>query len=275
MLKKSKLFFVYALIAVLASLFTLSGCSKIRDLDAIKKSGEIVMYTNAEFPPYEYIGASGKPEGLDVDIAGEIAKDIGCTLRIINASFDGFSLALQNGQADMGVSAISITTDRKETLDFSLPYVVTIQYILVMADNNSVSTIDDLAGKKIAVQLGTTGDFLISEQIDGGVLQDTGAQIVQYKSLQEAVLALKKGDLGAVVSDEGPIKNLAAQNNDTICFKAALASGSIDEEPYGIAVHKGNKELLSAINNTLNKLIASGFVESKRSYHADQSISKD
>jgi polar amino acid transport system substrate-binding protein len=272
MSNKLKLFFLGSFVFSLMVLTVFSGCKKDRDLDAIKKSGEIVMYTNAEFPPYEYIGASGKPEGLDIDIANEIAKDLGCNLRIINASFDGFPLALQNSQADMGVSAISITADRQETLDFSIPYVVTIQYVLRLADDNSIYKIEDLAGKKIAVQLGTTGDFFISDEIENGVLKDTGAKVVQYKSLQEAVLALKKGDLAAVVSDEGPIKNLAAQNTDTVCFKAELASGTIDEEPYGIAVIKGNKALLNAINGTLNRLIASGFIENQRAYHAEQSI---
>jgi polar amino acid transport system substrate-binding protein len=255
----------------LGALVLFSGCQKKRDLDAIKKSGTIVMYTNAEFPPYEYRGASGKPEGLDVDIANEIAKDMGVKLKITDASFDGFSLALKNGQADMAVSAISITDERKETLDFSTPYVETVQYILRLAQDNAIRTVDDLSGRKIAVQLGTTGDFFVESQINEGVLKDTGAALVQYNSLQEAVLALKKGDLGAVVSDEGPIKNLASQNPDTVCFKAELKSGDLDEEMYGIAVVKGNSDLLNQINKTLARLISSGFIEKQQTFHAEES----
>ncbi|GMO43210.1 MAG: basic amino acid ABC transporter substrate-binding protein [Termitinemataceae bacterium] len=250
-----------------------AGCGKSgRDLAAIKKSGEIVMYTNAEYPPYEYVGEKSQPQGIDIDIANEIAADIGCKLKIINASFDGFSLALQNGQADMGVSAISITPERQETLDFSAPYIVTIQYILRLQTNDSINTIEDFAGKKVGVQLGTTGDFLIENQIADGVLKGTGAKDVQYKTLQEAILALKKGDLDAIVSDEGPLRNLAAENPDTVCFKASLATGELDEEFYGVAVKKGNTDLLNAINQTLVRLISSGFIEERGAYHKEQSV---
>jgi polar amino acid transport system substrate-binding protein len=267
--------FTVAVTTLLLCAIAISGCAKKeRDLAQIQKSGEIIMYTNAEFPPYEYIGDDSQPQGIDVDIANAIAKELGVKLRIINASFDGFSLALQNGQADMGVSAISITAERQETLDFSIPYVNTIQYILRLANNNSINTIDDLAGKKTGVQLGTTGDFLISDQISSGVLQGTEAKVMQYKNLTEAVLALKKGDIQAVVSDEGPIKNLAAENSDTVCFTAALNSGALDDESYGIAVKKGNSALLGKINGVLSGLIASGFVAERGAYHFDKSITK-
>jgi polar amino acid transport system substrate-binding protein len=260
------------LLLLVGAVLLCAGCEKYRTLDVIKKKGELVMFTNANFPPYEYVGDAGKPDGLDIDIGNEIAKDIGVSLRIINADFDGFSIALQNGQADMAISAISITEERKESLDFSEPYVVTIQYILKNeGDTRQINTLNDLAGQKIGVQLGTTGDFLISEAIDQGPLTGTGAAVVQYKSLQEAVMALKKGDLAAIVSDEGPIKNLVGVNPGLVCFSARYDDGPLPEEAYGIAVAKGNRDLLVAINRTLDRLIESGFVRDQRAYHEAQS----
>ncbi|GMO53323.1 MAG: transporter substrate-binding domain-containing protein [Termitinemataceae bacterium] len=270
---KNKILFL-ALSFLLCALVLGACAKKERDLSEIKKSGEIVMFTNAEFPPYEYIGDNSQPAGIDVDIANEIAKEIGVKLRIINASFDGFSLALQNAQADMAISAISITPERQETLDFSIPYVNTIQYILRFENDESINTIDDLAGKKAGVQLGTTGDFLLSDQIADGVLKGSGAQVMQYKSLQEALLALKKGDIAAIVSDEGPIKNLKAENPQTVCFQGKLANGSLEDEYYGIAVKKGNTDLINKINEVLANLITSGFVGERGAYHTEKSINQ-
>ncbi|MDR2842493.1 MAG: transporter substrate-binding domain-containing protein [Spirochaetaceae bacterium] len=250
-----------------------AGCSRVRSLEKIKKSGTVVMYTNASWPPYEYIGENSRPEGIDIDIGKAIAEELGCELRITDALFDGFSLALQNGQADMAISAISINPERQETLDFSIPYVVTVQAILTgrALDSEEPLTLDDFAGGKIGVQLGTTGDFLVSKQIENGVLKGTNTQVVQFKNLQEAVLSMKKGDLVAVVGDREPIYNLQTANNTLNAIKLALKNETIEEESYGIAVAKGNKELLDVINKTLAHLLESGAIEQSRIYHTENS----
>jgi polar amino acid transport system substrate-binding protein len=253
-------------------LTVLGACAKKgNDLAAIKERGEIVLFTDARWAPYEYIGVGGKEEGVDIDLAKAIADDIGVKLRIINADFDGFSLAIQNGQADFALAAITITEERAETLDFSIPYANSTQYILKVEDNTAIQTLNDLAGLKIGVHLGTTGDFLVSEQINEGVLIGTGAEVVQFKSLQEAVLALKKGDLGAVVCDESLAKNLATVNAGTNFVEAKFADGSINLEEYGAAVKKGNKSLLDAINTTLQQQIASGAIDQSLAFHSENS----
>jgi polar amino acid transport system substrate-binding protein len=250
-----------SLLVLGAALFSLAGCGKkYKDLNAIQKKGEIVMFTDARWAPFEYIGEGGKEEGVDIDIARAIAEDLGVRLRIINADFDGFSLAVQNGQADMAIAAITITEERTESLDFSIPYTNSCQYILKQEGNTGLRSLNDLAGLKAGVHLGTTGDFLVSEQITDGVLTGTGAEVVQYKSLQEASLALMKGDLGAVVCDDLLAKNLAAVNPGLTCFEARFADGSIEEEFYGIAVAKGNTTLMEAVNASLKKQLANGSI---------------
>jgi polar amino acid transport system substrate-binding protein len=250
------------------ALLVLSGCGKkYRDLAAIQKKGELVMFTDARWAPFEYIGEGGREEGVDIDIARAVAADLGVSLRIVNADFDGFSLAIQNGQADMAVAAITITEERAETLDFSIPYTNSCQYILKQESNVSLRSLNDLAGLRVGVHLGTTGDFLISEQITAGVLTGTGAEVVQYKSLQEASLALMKGDLGAVVCDDLLAKNLASVNRGLTCFEARFADGTIEEEFYGIAVAKGNATLLAAVNASLEKQLAAGAIARSLDYH--------
>jgi polar amino acid transport system substrate-binding protein len=267
-MKRVNGFGVIALTGCLALLMVLTGCGKkYRDLAAIQKKGELVMFTDARWAPFEYIGEGGKEEGVDIDLGRAIAQDLGVSLRIINADFDGFSLALQNGQADIAIAALTITEERKESLDFSDPYTNSCQYILKQESNTAHRSLNDLAGLRVGVHLGTTGDFLVSNQINDGVLTGTGAEVVQYKSLQEASLALMKGDLGAVVCDDLWAKNLAAVGKNLTCFEARFADGTIEEEFYGIALAKGNATLLTAINGSLRKLLAADAINKSLEYH--------
>ncbi|MDR2663459.1 MAG: transporter substrate-binding domain-containing protein [Treponema sp.] len=269
---KGKTIFVRIAVPALVLGLLLTGCGKkYRDLDTIKKKGELVMFTDARWAPFEYIGEESREAGVDIDLGQAIADELGVKLKIINADFDGFSLAVQNGQADMAIAAITITEERRETLDFSDPYTNSCQYILKHESDTALSSLNDLAGYKVGVHLGTTGDFLISSQITDGVLTGTGAEVVQYKSLQEASLALMKGDLGAIVCDDLLAKNLAVVNRGLTCFEARFADGSIEEEFYGVAVAKGNASLLEAINGAIKKLLAQDFVNKRLEYHIPRS----
>ncbi|MFP3042591.1 transporter substrate-binding domain-containing protein [Treponema primitia] len=264
--------FSLGVLVCLGLLIVLTGCGKkYRDLAAIQKKGELVMFTDARWAPFEYIGEGGKEEGVDIDLGQAIAKDLGVKLRIINADFDGFSLAIQNGQADIAIAALTITAERKESLDFSDPYTNSCQYILKQETSTFIRSLDDLRGLKVGVHLGTTGDFLVSGQITDGVLTGTGAEVVQYKSLQEASLALMKGDLGAVVCDDLWAKNLAAVNKGLTCFEARFADGSIEEEFYGVAMAKGNTTLVQAVNASLKKLLAADAINKSLDYHIPRS----
>jgi polar amino acid transport system substrate-binding protein len=256
-----------ALAALVGTAFTLVACSDGNTLSAIKKRGVIKMYTDPNWPPFEYIGKSGQIEGVEVDIANAIAGDIGVKLEIINAAFDGFPIALQKGQADMGLSGITITEERSETLDFSQPIANVVQYILKPAANTAINNLNDLAGLKIGVQVGTTGDIWVDDNIREGVLKGTGAELRQFKSVQEAILSMKKGDIGAIVCDSPIADNLAVVNPEFDTVSAARTDGSIENEEIGIAVKKDNAALLEAINISLQKFKVSGGLDRSFQYH--------
>jgi polar amino acid transport system substrate-binding protein len=205
---------------------------------------ELVMATNAEFPPYEFYDGDNVV-GIDVEIAQAIANKIGRTLRIDDIAFDSIIPAVQGGKADMGVAGMTVTKDRLQNVDFSDTYITASQVIIVKKDNTDIKTPDDLKGKTIGVQLGTTGD-IYAEDIEGATLE-------RYNKGFEAVQALQQGKIDAVIIDDQPAKVFASQNNDVTVIDEPFT-----KEDYAIAVKKGNSELLSQINAAIKELKDSG-----------------
>ena len=253
------------------SLTMLTGCGeKYRSIDKIKESGELIMTTNATFPPFEYAGEGGQVEGVDADIAAAIAEKLGVKVKIDNVEFKSALAAVANGQADIGVAGITITEERKAQMDFSEPYATSVQYIIVKDDNDSVKTIEDLAGMKIGVQMSTTGDIIANDEINGyegddgkkvkGVLEGTGAEVVAYKSALLAAMDLGS-QVDAVIIDKLPAENIVATNEGLKCFELVYADGSNTEEEYAVAVTKGNEELLKVVNEVIAELQESGKIE--------------
>ncbi len=250
----------------------LSGCSNAvskQSVDAIKKAGKITMATNAEFPPFEYL-ENDKVVGVDADIAAEIAKDLGVELEIVDGKFDAVIPSVQSGKASFGAAGMTVTEDRAKKVDFSVKYITSTQYIIVPKDSD-VKTIEDLAGKRIGVQLGTTGDFIITDEVEGykdkdgnpvkGVLQDTGATITRANNAIDATQDMVNGKLDAVVIDKLPAENIVATQATTKTFELVYSDGSNTEEQYAIAVAKGNETLLEAINKTLQRLMDEGKID--------------
>ena len=250
----------------------LSGCSNAvskQSVDAIKKAGKITMATNAEFPPFEYL-ENDKVVGVDADIAAEIAKDLGVELEIVDGKFDAVIPSVQSGKASFGAAGMTVTEDRAKKVDFSVKYNTSTQYIIVPKDSD-VKTIEDLAGKRIGVQLGTTGDFIITDEVEGykdkdgnpvkGVLQDTGATITRANNAIDATQDMVNGKLDAVVIDKLPAENIVATQATTKTFELVYSDGSNTEEQYAIAVAKGNETLLEAINKTLQRLMDEGKID--------------
>ena len=256
-------------LAMLTALLAGCGGSKGKTVEDIKKAGKLVMGTDAAWAPFEYIAGSDTPVGSDIDLAQAIADQWGVELEIINAAFDTLPQYLDNGTVDIVIAAMTITEERKEQMAFSDPYTVSVQYIIVKEEDNSVQTIEDLAGKKTAVHLGTTGDILVSDEISSGCLKDTGAQVVQYKNLTEGCLALQNGSVDAVVLDILPAQNFCAVNQGLKCFEAVYRDGSSTKEEYGIAVNKANPELLTAINEVIKPLVEDGSIEASIQKHKE------
>ena len=262
---------VWTMTAAMAAA-ALTGCkaeSKGKTVEDIKKAGKLVMATDAAWAPFEYIADSETPVGADIDLAQAIADEWGVELEIINAAFDTLPQYLDNGKADMILAAMTVTEERQEQMAFTNPYTVSAQYVIVPESDETVKTIEDLAGKKVAVHLGTTGDFLVSDEIANGCLAGTGASVVQYKNLTEGCLALQKGDVDAVMLDLLPAQNFCAVNEGLKCFEAVYADGSSTKEEYAIAVKKTNTELVEAVNQVIQPMIENGSIEASIEKHKE------
>ncbi len=217
----------------------------------------LVMYTNAEFAPFEYFEGE-KIAGVDVDIAQEISKDSGKKIDVEHIDFDSLIPALVTGKADLVAAGMTITPEREEEVDFSIPYVESIQNIIYKKDAEYKS-LEDLKGKKIGVQMGTTGDIGLSDAInlDDGSLHGSGAEVKPYASALEASQDLLTGRIDAVVVDKLTAEEIVKNNTEEL---GTVKFGEISES-YAIAVEKGNTELLETINATLQRLIDEGKIE--------------
>lgn len=213
------------------------------------------MATNAEFPPYEYHDSSQTgPDGsdivgIDAEIAGAIAEKLGKDLVIEDIAFDSLIPELQSGKADFVAAGMTVTEDRLVNVDFSDTYATAVQSIIVTSDSE-IAGPDDLAGKKIGVQQGTTGDLYATD--------DFGDEnIDRYPKGVDAVQALVQGKVDAVIIDNEPAKVFVGDNEGLKLLDTAYA-----EEEYAIAVKKGNTELLEQINTVIQELKDSGEMDS-------------
>ncbi|MCF2684151.1 transporter substrate-binding domain-containing protein [Faecalicatena contorta] len=236
---------------IAACVFSLAACgSKTEETESKEESGKesdtLVMATNAEFPPYEYYEGD-EIVGIDAEIAQAIADELGMTLKIEDMAFDSIIPAVTSGKADFGAAGMTVTEDRKKNVDFTDTYATATQVIIVKEDSD-IAGPDDLVGKKIGVQLGTTGD------IYAGDIED--AEVEQYNKGFEAVQALTQGKIDAVVIDGEPAKEFVAQAEGLKILDEAFT-----EEEYAIAVAKGNDELVAQINEALATLKESGKID--------------
>lgn len=250
-------------------------------LARIKAKGELVMATNAQFPPFESVGDSGAVEGVDVDIAQAIADKIGVKLTVKDGEFNAIISELTAGKSDIGAAGLTVTSEREKEVDFSDSYFTSIQYFIVK-EGSDIKTVEDLAGKRVGVQLGTTGDILMGEANNGvdeddgthtkGVLEDNNADVVQMKSAIEATQDLINGRLDAVVIDKLPAESLVAQNEGKglTTFELTYADGSKTDEHYAIAVPKGedSASLLQLINEVIAELNANGKLQESINKHS-------
>ena len=217
-----------------------------------KEDNVLVMATNATFPPYEYIGEGGQFVGIDVEIAQAIAEKLGMTLEIKDVDFGSILGGVETGKYDMGMAGLTVTPDRLKSVNFTTPYAKGVQVVIVKADSG-ITSIDDLAGKKIGVQQDTTGDIYASMSVkDGGFGEEN---VTRYKSGNDAVLALTSGKVQAVIIDKDPANSYVKANEGLTILESAYA-----DEDYAIAIAKNNTELLQKVNKALEELIADGTV---------------
>ena len=228
------------LILLSVCLIALSGCKK--------NENEIVMVTEAGFAPYEYYD-NNEIVGVDIDIAKEIAKELGKELVVKDVAFDSIINEVKSGKADFGAAGISYNDERAKQVDFSIDYTVSKQVVIVK-DNSKIKSIKDVNDQKIAVQLGSVADTLLTNKY-------SKVTLVREKKYLAAIQDLKDNKVDAVVMDELPAKEMIKNNNNLIILDGALA-----EDSYGMVVKKGNKELLDTINGVLERLVNDGKIDS-------------
>lgn len=217
----------------------LTGCGKSDDT--------LVMVTEAGFAPYEYYD-DGEIVGVDIDIAREIAKEMGKKLVVKDVAFDSIINEVKTGKADFGAAGISYTDERAKQVDFSINYSTSNQ-VVVVKNGSNIRDVNNIDGKKIAVQLGSVADTYVTSNFKN-------SEIVREKKYLAAIQDLKDGKADAVVMDELPAKEMVKNNNDIMILSGNLASDS-----YGMVVKKGNKKLLNAINKVLNRLKEDGSID--------------
>ena len=238
-----KTFLMSALVFALA--VSVYGCKKAEKTETVAPAAEEIIYvgTNAEFPPFGYL-ENGEMVGFDIDLINEIAKTAGKKIEIKNMAFDGLLPAMQVGKIDVIISGMTVTDERKKSVNFSDTYFISKQAILINEDNQNIKSFEDLPKNKVGVVLGYTGDLIVTEM---------GGPIERFNADSQAILALNSKKVDAVVIDSEPARNYAKYNKGLKVIETDLA-----EEEYAIAVNKDKPELLNDINNALRTLRENG-----------------
>lgn len=221
--------------------------------------GQIVFGTNAEFPPFEFVGGQGvigQYDGIDMAIAKQIGTDIGKEATINNMEFDSLLLALQNGQVDAVIAGMTVTDERKEAVDFSIPYYSATQ-VMIVKEDSTIAKASDMADKKIVVIQGYTGET---------VVQELGYKYESFKKGTEAIMELTNGKCDVVVIDSATAEKYVKDNAG---LKIVEDSDAFGNEEYAIAVKKGNTELLNQINSSIQKMLDDGTISDLSAKYLD------
>lgn len=206
--------------------------------------GVIDIGTSADFPPYEFYEGE-EIVGIDPDLAKEIGDKLGLEVKFHDMDFSAIVASVESGKLDVGMAGLTITDERKKQVNFSDTYAKSVQKVLVKKDSD-IKKIEDLDGKKIGTQLGTTGDIYAQD--------DFGEENVQaFAKYADAVLALQNGKIDAILLDEQTANKFNDANEDLNILETSYA-----EEEYAIAITKDNEKLLEEVNNLIKELKDSG-----------------
>jgi polar amino acid transport system substrate-binding protein len=210
--------------------------------------GKLTMSTNAAFPPYEMTTDDGKLEGIDIEIAGAIAEKLGLELQVDDMDFDAALLAAQQGKSDIVMAGVSVTEERQKVMEFSKSYATGVQVVIVKEDSD-IASVDDLEGKMIGTQRGTTGSIYCSDDYGDD-------HVTMYDNGLTAVQALNNGQVDCVVIDSEPAKKFVKANQGLKILETEYVS-----EDYAIGMAKGNTALLDAVNKAVEELQADGTID--------------
>lgn len=234
-----------ALVAIMvATMF--SACGKKSSRGMTVTDGVLTMATNAYFPPYEYYQGEDIV-GIDAEIAKAVADKLGMELKIEDMEFDSIITAVQTGKVDMGLAGMTVTDERKQSVNFTDSYATGVQVIIVK-EGSDIATVDDLEGKRIGVQMSTTGDTYATG--------DYGDAVEKYNKGADAVMALVQEKVDAVIIDNEPAKNFVAANEGLKILDTEYVV-----EDYAACINKDNTALLEAVNGALAELKNDGTLQ--------------
>lgn len=240
-----------AVLVMATCMLSFAGCgAKESGMISEIEDGVLTVGTNAAFPPFEYVGEDGKPAGFDIALIEAIGEELGVEVEVQDMEFDSLVAAI-GSKIDVAIAGMTVTDERKEQVDFSDPYYDAVQYVLV-AEGSDIASYDDLKGKAIGSQLGTTGDFL-SEDIQK---EDDSTSIHTYNKAVDAVTDLSNGRLDAVILDKNPAEVFASEYDGIVALDGA--DFNFETEEYAIALPKGSEELQKKINEALQTLKDNG-----------------
>lgn len=207
----------------------------------------LIVGTDATYPPMEYFDGEGNFAGMDIDIAKEIALDLGAEIEFRNLAWEGIFDTLQDGKVDMLISSITITPERAQTMDFSDPYFNAGQVVVATADKVQViKGVEDLSGKKVGVQGGTTSEVEAKKYTDPSLVKTFANYDLARSALLNKVIDAIIIDYPAAVGMVGEEATLK------------LIGEPFTQEFYGVAVKKGEEQLLGEINKTIRRLKEEG-----------------
>jgi ABC-type amino acid transport substrate-binding protein len=212
---------------------------------------ELIVGTEPTFPPFEYTDEKTQEiTGFDIELIKAIAKEAGYTVKVQSLGFEGLINAVQTGNIDVVMAGMTIDAEREKEVAFGTPYFDAGLMVAVPEDNTTINSVDDLKGKKVAVQIGTTGADKANELKEAGIVKE----VKTFNTMDAVFMELLNGTVDAVINDK-PVNEVFIAKNPG---KIKMVGEILDGEQYGFAVSKENEELLNQLNEGFEKVKASG-----------------
>lgn len=230
-----------------------SNDSKKEGIQSIQDSGKLVVGTSADFAPFEFhtmIDGKDQIVGVDIDLANEIAKELGVKVEVMDMEFNAVLAALQQGKVNLAISGISATEERQQTFDFSDNYFAPPQKMVINKENaNELTSLKSFAKKKVGAQKGSVQEDVVKEQV-------ADAQLVSVAKVPNLIIEVKQGSIDGLVLEETVANSYIENNPELMLADADLVSS--DEEAYAIALPKGEEDLQKKVNQVIKELQSSG-----------------
>jgi polar amino acid transport system substrate-binding protein len=264
---KRKLFVLLIGVIMIVSM-SLVGCTSSTDTGEVDSlsDGVLTVAVDDTYPPMEYNDENGELVGFDIDLANALGEELGVEVEFISTAWDSIFAGLENEKYDCIISSVSMTTERMETMDYSMPYLANGQVIVVTPGDDSIQSIDDLADKTVGVQFGTTADEAAEKYVD-----EVGFTLQSFDDMTTCLAAMEAGNIDCMVADYAVALDAVANNPDAF----EISSTQLTNEPIAIAVNKDNTSLVEALDEALVTLQENGTLSEISIEHLGDDYTQD